>query len=207
MRPMHILPALGAALLVPLAAHAQDGGGTGGAMGRRLPRLALEPYVVNTQLDDAVNGAGRSGINGYGARLTIGQPPRMRPGILSRGALAAWAHWAPERGGNVVRHVGLQQEVYVAQRPIAGFLDPVVTLGGGAYRITHTYDVGGVGPYRATRERFALTPGVGIRVLTPGRLFLRVDARDAIVFNQRDAVGARRTLNNYEFTGGVGITF
>ena len=171
------------------------------------PRVSIEPYAVNTQLDDAVNSTGRAGINGYGVRLSIRQPARMQVGVLSRGGLTAWGHWAPERDGNVVRHLGVQQEVHVADRPILGFLDPVVSLGAGAYRLTTRYFVGAVGPYSATRERFALTPGAGVRVLAPGGLHVRLDARDAVVFNQRDPAGRRRTLNNVEFTAGLGLTF
>ena len=206
--------AIAAALLLgaALAALAAAQGGMVGMTGpmtepARRPMLAIEPYVVNMQLDDAVNSAGRAGINGYGVRVTLRQPPRMRLGVLSRGGLTAWGHWAPERGGNVVRHLGVQQEVHVADRPILGFLDPVLALGAGAYRLTTRYDLDGVGPYSATRERFALTPGVGVRVLTPGRLYLRVDARDAIVFNQRTPAGERRTLNNFEFAAGLGVAF
>jgi hypothetical protein len=199
--------ALGAALLAPLPLLPAVASAQLPTRPRRGPRLSIEPYAVNTQLDDAVNSTGRAGLNGYGVRLSIRQPARMQVGVLSRGGITAWGHWAPERDGNVVRHLGVQQEVFVADRPILGFIDPVVSLGAGAYRLTTRYSVNGVGPYSATRERFALTPGAGVRLLAPGGLHLRLDARDAVVFNQRDPAGRRRTLSNVEFTAGLGLTF
>lgn len=159
--------------------------------------LAIEPYYVNMRLDDGGTGLGRTSINGYGGRLWLNYAPFVRSRALAKGGLALFAHTGTTNGARVV-HYGAQQDVFFVNRPLAGFIDPVISVAAGAYRTSAE---------GAHQTHFALTPGVGIRIPVPNRFELRVDARDAILFNQDIGTASKKTLNNYEFTAGLGITF
>lgn len=180
-------------LALPAAGRAQN-------LGPYRQFLSLEPYYVNFQLDDGGSGAERTSVNGYGGRLWLNYAPFVRSRALAKGGLALFAHTGSKDGARVL-HYGAEQDVFLTNRPFGGVLDPVVSVAGGVYRTSAA---------GAHQNRFALTPGVGVRIPVPNRLQLRVDARDAILFNQDVGSGSgvrQRTLNNFEFTGALGITF
>ncbi len=192
-----------AALGAPLAASAQ-------ALGPQRQLLVVEPYYAHIQLDQG-KGRGRISLDGYGARLWVNLAPfsGSSPNVIGKTALALFAHYTPDRGGSDITtwHYGAELDTHFVDYPIAGRLDPFVSLGAGAFRTRASGAGGAYGAGAATSTKFAFTPGLGVRVPLANRLQLRGDARDMIIFSQRQAVGANCTINNPEFLAGLGITF
>jgi len=206
MRTTRFLLALGTAALAPV------GAARGQSLGPFRQFLAVEPYYVNTQLDDGGSGAGRTSVHGYGARLWLNAAPFSASRALSKTSVSLFVHGSPMQSGVSTLHYGASIDQYLVHRPLGGVIDPLISLGGGAYRhrselVAVTGTGAATGPATASTTKFALTPGVGLRLPIPNRLELRVDARDAVIFDRTGASGSRRTVNNYEFTGALGITF
>lgn len=173
------------------------------ALGPQRQFLSLEPYY-SRMMFDAGSGNSRVGANGYGGRLWINMAPFAGPGpnLIGHMGLSLFATWIPDqasRGASFV-HYGLEDDVFFVNRPLGGVIDPFISVAGGALRTE------AVGTGDAT-TKFALTPGVGIRIPLANRLQLRVDARDVLLFHVADGTGGNRTSSNYEFTAAAGITF
>lgn len=164
--------------------------------------LAIEPYYARTQLDVGP-GVARIGLNGYGGRLWVNLAPFAGPhrNLISHGALAFFATYSPGQAGrnSTVWHYGAQHDAFFVNRPLRGVIDPFVSVGAGAFRISS----GSV-----STTRFALSPGGGIRIPVPNRLELRGEARDAMIFGSpTGTAGAKRTSHNIEWLAALGITF
>lgn len=164
--------------------------------------LAIEPYYARTMLD-AGPGVGRVDVNGYGGRLWVNLAPFAGPhrNLISHGALAFFATYTPEKAGKNAKlwHYGAQHDAFFLHKPIGGLIDPFVSVGAGVIR---TSSAGVV------ENKFALSPGGGIRIPIPNRLQIRFDARDAMMFGvPTGATGAKRTAHNIELLGALGITF
>ncbi|GAC1477717.1 MAG: hypothetical protein NVS1B4_20790 [Gemmatimonadaceae bacterium] len=165
--------------------------------------LAIEPYYSYVSLD---GGEGNSRIdkNAFGARLWINAAPFSGASwsVLSTSGIAFFGTRVPKQRGDdaALWHYGAQLDLFFANRPLGGSLDPFVTLGAGVVRST-------VGP-TAVSNKFAFSPGGGFRIPMPNRFQLRVDGRDAIIFNSVTGIGgASRTAHNLEAQGALGITF
>ena len=164
--------------------------------------LAIEPYYARTQLDVG-SGVPRVSLNGYGGRLWVNLAPFAGPhrNLISHGALAFFATYSPDQANrnSTVLHYGAQHDAFFVNRPLGGFIDPFVSVGAGGFRIK-------TGTLASTN--FSLSPGGGIRIPIPNRLQLRVDARDVMIFGSRTGTaGAKRTSQNLELLGALGITF
>ena len=174
------------------------------ALGPQRQFIALEPYYARLELDRGKD-VSRLGLNGYGARLWINLAPFSGPAnnLVGKGAIALFATYTPDQGENgfTTLHYGAQHDVFFVNRPLGGFIDPLLSVAGGAFRTKATGT-------DESETRFALTPGLGIRIPVANRLQIRADARDIIVFGSRMGPGGeKRTANSYEFTGALGITF
>lgn len=172
------------------------------ALGPQRQFLAVEPYYQSLWIDVAPNQS-RTQLNGFGARLWINLAPFVGPQLsgLSRSSVSAFVSRAPASKGFDVWHFGGELDQFFVRRPLGGFIDPLISVGAGALRVT--------GPL-GTNAKFALSPGVGLRIPMPNRFELRVDGRDLLVFNRADLSGPQtptRTANNIELTAGLGITF
>ena len=168
--------------------------------------LAVEPYYTRLQL---YRDPSRSpmGINGYGGRLWINLAQFVGESwvLPSTGGIAGFVSYFPERDNNdsTVWHFGAQHDLFFANRPFYGVMDPFLSIGVGAFRV------------KSATSRFtdlAVSPGAGLRIPIPNRLQLRADVRDAIVFESRPGASAsadkiRKTKHNLEIQGAIGITF
>ena len=203
--------ALGAAAVATIAIATPSQSGAQ-ALGPQRQFLSLEPYYARLQLDpglsgisqNGVNGGSRTGVNGYGGRLWVNLAPFSgpSPNLLGHMSLALFTTYYPSKGidSTSILHYGAEADIFFVNRPLGGFLDPFISVGGGAFRLKDTAT-------QATDTRFALSPGVGLRIPLSNRFQLRGDAKDLVLFKVPDFNGSKQTLNNYEFTAALGITF
>lgn len=175
------------------------------ALGPQRQFLAIEPFYEHTSLD---LGSTRSkdDLNGFGARLWINLDPFH---FITNSSIALYGSHTPSQGGRAVRLTtyGAEYDQYFVRRPLAGLIDPFLTVGGGATRITSDRSAvfGAIG---STRTLGSLLPGAGIRLAIPNRFELRFDAKDLILFSAPVGTGgtSQRT-NNLVLQGGLGLTF
>ncbi|GAC1468991.1 MAG: hypothetical protein PVSMB1_17610 [Gemmatimonadaceae bacterium] len=164
--------------------------------------LAVEPYYSYLRLD-AGEGQPRLDRSGFGGRLWINAAPFSGASwsVLSTSGIAFFGTHVPKQRQDdaTLWHYGAQLDVFLQNRPIGDAIDPFVTLGGGVLRRSAAGFVA---------NKFAFSPGGGFRIPFPNRFQLRVDARDAIVFNSPSGIGgSNRTAHNLEAQGALGITF
>ncbi len=195
--------ALGAAAVTTIAIATPSQSGAQ-ALGPQRQFLSLEPYYGRLELDPGSNGGSRTGVNGYGGRLWVNLAPFSgpSPNLLGHMSLALFTTYYPSKGidSTSILHYGAEADIFFVNRPLGGFLDPFISVGGGAFRLKDTAT-------QATDTRFALSPGVGLRIPLSNRFQLRGDAKDLVLFKVPDFAGSKQTLNNYEFTAALGITF
>lgn len=175
--------------------------------------LSVEPYYAYERLD--VGDAGRSAtassgsslnLQGFGARLWLNSAPFGLTDHLGIGLFYTYTPRQQDRGATIM-HYGGQLELFPFHRPLGNVLDPFVTVGAGAFRL-NTFG-GEAGISRGPFTRLSVLPGVGFRIPMPNRFQLRIDARDAIIFNSDvgAAPGSTRTAHNIEGTASLGLTF
>lgn len=175
------------------------------ALGPQRQFLAIEPFYEHTSLD---LGSTRSkdDLNGFGARLWINLDPFH---FITNSSIALYGSHTPSQGGRSVRVTtyGAEYDQYFVRRPLAGLIDPFLTVGGGATRITsnNSTQFGAIG---STRTLGSVLPGGGIRLAIPNRFELRFDAKDLILFNVPTATaGNSQRTNNFVLQAGLGLTF
>ena len=194
--------ALGAAAVVGVAS-ASPSHASAQALGPQRQFLSLEPYYSRLQLDNG-DGSARTGENGYGGRLWVNLAPFSgpSPNLLGHMSLALFTTYYPDQAhvGVSILHYGAEGDIFFVNRPLGGVLDPFISIGGGAFR---TKDINA----NQSETRFALSPGAGIRIPLSNRFQIRGDAKDVLLFGVPVTSTTKKTLNNYEFTGALGITF
>ena len=216
-----LLPALFAvpALPAPLAAQS--------ASLAPPPGTVVEGYVARAVLDPAVAGT-RARVAGAGARLLLPlqalSDAAASSDLARRVAVGGFLTAVPEDESAVAaRHYGVQADVRLTGGAVAGRLEPLASLGVGAFHGRRLADRGpgmtvmclaptdvaasatsasclhAPPPRRETRGTYlAVSPALGVRVgVLPG-LALRADARDVIVHRG----GARHNLEL-----GTGLSF
>lgn len=198
-----LVAALGACAMTPLPVAAQ--------LGPPL-RAVVEGYLAHGRLEAGV-ADGPARVEALGARvlLPVSQFATVAPGsTLDRLDVGAFVAGAPaDEQGVAARHYGMQADLRLAPRPLAGRVTPIASLGVGALHARRElaprtpFGAACLAPAgaadaspparclalaphpRTTRSAFALSPALGARVaLVPG-LALRLDARDVLLF--RDA--------------------
>ncbi|MGQ0713064.1 MAG: hypothetical protein ACT4PJ_04955 [Gemmatimonadaceae bacterium] len=159
--------------------------------------LSLEPYYAYVQFD--VDGdADAVSRHGYGGRLSLNLAPF---GLGRATGLSLFVTHTMERDEDefTTLHYGAAIEIFPFHVPLGGFLDPVISVAGGAFRT----EIG-----TTSDTEFALTPAFGLRIPIPNRLQLRGDIGDAIIFGRRTGVGdEKRTIHNLQVTAALGLTF
>jgi hypothetical protein len=148
----------------------------------------------------------RIGADGLGGRL-LWQPMSAlgmdSTRLAARTSLGAFAVYTPaQRLGFSTLHVGAEADVRPLGAPLFGRVDPILSLGAGAFR-TRVDDASAAAATRfplaaRTSTNLALTPGFGARVGLLSRIGLRADVRDVITF--RDA-----TRHNVEVAAGLSL--
>lgn len=164
--------------------------------------LAVEPYYSYLRLDGG-EGSPRVDLNGYGGRLWINLAPFFGSHWIlpSHAGIALYTSYFPKQKEleGSEWHYGAQYDLYFTNRPYGGFFDPFLSVAGGVFRVSSIGEVANYG---------TVSPGGGIRIPVPNRLQLRIDARDAIIFNTPSGIGGtKRTSHNLEGQAAIGITF
>lgn len=206
------------ALPIAGTVHAQE-------LGPQRQFIAIEPmyaYLGRELGSTATGGTQRLAMSGYGARLWINLAPFSGPSrnLIGKTGLGLFSTYFPTRDGVSVVHYGADLDIHVTNNPYREVLDPFFSLGGGVIR-TKIVSANTVGLAPDKVNKFALTPGVGMRVFLGNRIQLRGDLRDALIFS--DAAGmaplvalgggnsgssaSSRTTNNIEGQISLGLTF
>lgn len=192
------ITALAAVAALPATVHAQN-------LGPFRQFLSVDPYYAYEKVDLGAS-RDRIGVNAYGARLWINTAPFGATDHVGVSAFYTRSIRQESRGVSVT-HYGAQFDIFPAHRPAGGFIDPFVSVGAGAFKLSTFGPRSGAEP--DPRTHLSLVPGIGLRVPIPNRFELRGELRDAVVFG--GAVGAspgdRRTTNNLEVQAGLGVTF
>lgn len=181
----------------------------GHALGPQRQFGALEPFYAYTRLDVGQS-LSRVSLNGYGGRIWLNLAPfsGSANNLIGRTTLGLFALTTPSQGssGVTVHQYGADADIHFADRPLIGFFDPYVLVGGSAIRL----NVAGAGTGLATggSTRFALAPGGGLRFQVLNRFQLRGEAKDLIIFSSRTSTpGKSRTTNNLQVVTSLGYTF
>ena len=189
--------------------------------------VVYEHFLSRARLSPAVVGAPVR-VEGMGARLLFplgAVTGGVAPGLGRRVAVGGFATYAPaDDPGFTTWHYGAVADVRLLDRPVLGRLEPLVSLGAGAFRMQRDDRVGqpplGVAcvnpkdlplraadaclpppsdPLRLRKTDFALSPAAGLRVALFPNVGLRADVRDVIVY----AAGAPK--HNFEFATGFSL--
>ena len=170
---------------------------------------ALEPLYAYTRLDVG-SGLNRVALNGYGGRLWLNLAPFSGPAdnLIGKTTLGLFALMTPSQGGSGVtmHQYGADVNIHFADRPLIGFFDPYILVGGSAIRL----NVAGTNTGLATggSTRFAAAPGGGLRAQILNRFQLRGEAKDLVIFSNRTSTaGKSRTTNNLQIVTSIGYTF
>ncbi len=190
-------------MAIPAAhvAHAQ-------ALGPQRQFIAIEPIYSRLNRNFG-SGVDDKSLSGYGGRLWINLSPFSGPSsnLIGKTALALFDVYSPPGDGVSVVHYGAELDVHATDVPYGLILDPFISLGGGVLR-TRTATSNRAGATPGTVNKFAFTPGVGVRIPLFNHLQGRTDFRDVLVFSDQDGTtGKTRTSNNLEFLASVGLTF
>jgi hypothetical protein len=144
-----------------------------------------------------VDGAGE--IEAVGARLMWSLAPlRRQSALLDRTSVGGFLVHSPDENGFTASwRYGAQADLRVTRLPVAGRLDPFLSLGVGASRLLDSEaPESGARVIVAPRTHLSVAPGVGLRYrLAPG-FGLRGDARQVLDFRE----GMQR---NVELSGGL----
>lgn len=184
-------------------------GASGQALGPQRQFGAIEPFYVYTSLDVGKS-PNRVSLNGYGGRIWLNLAPFSGPAnnILGKTTLGLFALTTPSQGisGVTMHQYGADADFHFADRPLIGFFDPYVLLGGSAIRLNVAGSGTGLATGRSTR--FALAPGGGLRFQVLNRFQVRGEAKDLIIFSNRTSItGKSRTTNNLQVVTSLGFTF
>lgn len=181
----------------------------GQALGPHRQFGALEPLYAYTSLDVGPGG-NRVSLQGYGGRLWLNLAPFSGPAnnLIGKTTLGLFALTTPSQGnsGVTLHQYGADADIHFADKPLIGFFDPYILVGGSAIRL----NVAGTNTGLATggSTRFALAPGGGLRAQILNRFQLRGEAKDLIIFaNRTSTAGKNRTTNNLQVVTSIGYTF
>lgn len=215
--------AAGAALLAARPAGAQYGvpvyPGPGG-------RLAVEAFLSEHRSPDGASGT-RTRQDGVGGRVLWWlAEDGARAGLASRLGVGAFLVRTDDAGASAgspqrrTVHAGVEVSARALAGPIGGRLEPVLSLGVGAFDTREAPVRSRELPWlvvtdlprrfeqpaafadqttASTRTSLALTPGIGARLRVLPGLALRADLRDAVVFRE----GPRHFV---ELIGGLSLT-
>ncbi|MDQ6871431.1 MAG: hypothetical protein M3037_05395 [Gemmatimonadota bacterium] len=179
------------------------------ALGPQRQFGALEPFYVYTRLDIGQS-LNRVSLNGYGGRIWLNLAPFSGPAnnLIGKTTLGLFALTGPSQGtsGVTVHQYGADADIHFADRPLIGFFDPYILVGGSAIRLNVAR--AGTGLATGGSTRFALAPGGGLRFQILNRFQLREEAKDLIIFSNRTSTpGKSRTTNNLQMVTSLGYTF
>jgi hypothetical protein len=167
-------------------------------------RLEFDGYFTHYRLD-ADND--RMGVDGVGGRLSWRPVSGDVVAIPSRFAFGAFIEFTPKGDDDFQTfHTGLQSDFRLFRTPWLGRIDPLISLGAGAFHtdseVRGSVHLGREFPL-ARRDKttaFALSPSVGTRLHVWRTLGVRADLRDVITFKGE-------TLHNWQIAAGLTFPF
>ena len=158
-------------------------------------------FVTQYWLDDPTP-EGRIGVTGAGGRVmfSMGGSSDAEGFWGRRPAAGAFLVVTSEQKGISTFHVGGELDMHLFRGPIRGLIDPFVSIGLGAFRLSADENVIGI-PLedRATTE-FTAVPGAGVDFRLTPRFTVRGDLRDVVIFGPE-------TTHNFEASAGLAISF
>lgn len=163
--------------------------------------VTVEGFVTQYWLDDP-GPSGRVGIGGGGARimLNLGGSSDAEGFWGRRPAAGAFLVATPEQKGISTFHVGGQLDAHLFRGPLRGFLDPFISIGLGAFRISPDEAVISLPGEDRPGTELSAVPGAGTHLRLSPRFALRGDLRDVVIFGQE-------TTHNLEASAGLSISF
>ena len=167
-------------------------------------RLGFDGYYTHYRLDADDD---RMGVDGVGARLFWRPVSDDAFALPSRFAFGAFVEYTPKGNRDFQTfHTGLQSDFRLFQTPWFGRIDPLISLGAGAFHtnseVRGSVDLNKEFPLarRDQTTAFALSPAVGTRVHVWRTLGVRADVRDVITFEGG-------TLRNWQVAAGLTFPF
>lgn len=210
-----------ATLAIPLAAALAPAPLAGQSTTR--PAVVVEGFLSRARLDPSVGGS-RMELRGIGGRVLVALAPLQEVeesrGLARRLAVGAFATYAPHDDGRfTAAHYGAVADYHLLGAPFAGRIEPLISLGAGAFRTRSIANpdreialdcvrpmdfaldplpasCSAAAPRTRVATDLALSPAVALRFWTLPGLAIRLDARDVVVYR-----GAPR--HNLELATGV----
>ena len=190
-RPL-LVTAIAAALIPALPIHAQ----------LSIPGVVtVEGFVTQYWLDDPTP-AGRIGVTGGGARVmfSMGGSSDAEGFWGRRPAAGAFLVATSEQEGISTFHIGGELDMHLFRGPLRGTIDPFVSIGLGAFRLSASEDVIGIPLEDRASTEFTAVPGAGVDLRLSPRFAVRGDLRDVVIFGPE-------TTHNFEASAGLAISF
>lgn len=168
-------------------------------------RVSLDYFLSRNRL---AREAGHTELDGIGGRVMWPLAALHGRGstLLDRLSLGGYVVHTPEDGDDTqMLHYGAQADFRVAGSPLAGRVDPLLSLGVGAVRVeepepAHPYVMAPEALHAAPEVRTSpsLVPGIGARIHLLPALGFRTDLRVVIDFRER-------TTRSLELSGGISL--
>jgi hypothetical protein len=163
--------------------------------------VTVEGFVTQYWLDDP-SPAGRIGVCGGGARVmfSMGGSSDAEGFWTRRPAAGAFLVVTSEQEGISTFHVGGELDMHLFRGPLRGILDPFVSIGLGAFRLSADEDVIGIPLDDRASTELTAVPGAGVDLRLTPRFAVRGDLRDIVIFGPE-------TTHNFEASAGLAISF
>ena len=186
------------------------------------PRPALEAFYTRVGYGDAPAGGGTVRVGGLGGRVMwpLAASPEAGSWLARHAAVGVFGAYTPKQElGFSAGQFGLAADVVPLGAPIAGRVEPFVSLGAGALRTTTSSratplrptvrpelpvaraDAAASARGHRSSTNFLLVPGVGARVRVRPGVAVQGDLRNLVTFRG----DARR--HHHAFGTGVRLTF
>ena len=163
--------------------------------------VTVEGFVTQYWLDNPTP-EGRVGVGGGGARvmLSMGGSSDAEGFWGRRPAVGVFVVATAEQEGISTFHVGGQLDMQLFRGPLRGVIDPFISIGLGAFRLSASEDVIGIPLDDRASTEFTAVPGAGMHLRLTPRFSLRGDLRDVVIFGPE-------TTHNLEASAGLAINF
>ena len=163
--------------------------------------VTVEGFVTQYWLDNPTP-EGRVGVGGGGARvmLSMGGSSDAEGFWGRRPAVGVFLVATSEQEGISTFHVGGELDMQLFRGPIRGLIDPFISIGLGAFRLSASEDIIGIPLDDRASTEFTAVPGAGMHLRLTPRFSLRGDLRDVVIFGTE-------TTHNFEASAGLAINF
>ena len=163
--------------------------------------VSVEGFLTQYWLDDPTP-SGRIGVNGGGVRvmLSMGGSSDAQGFWGRRPAAGVFIVATSEQEGISTFHVGGELDMHLFRGPLRGLIDPFISIGLGAFRLSADEDVIGIPLEDRASTEFTAVPGAGVHLRFHPRFAVRGDLRDVVIFGTE-------TTHNFEASAGLSVNF